>query len=132
MSLNEEERKIVVNLELDKALRLLVQAERNVEIELWDVVANRLYYSLSHAVSAMLIHDHINVSSHKGAVMLFGQHYITTGKFLPDEGRFYSQLQTMREKADYNCNWCATEEIIKPMIDPARRFIEKVRLYVGL
>lgn len=66
MSLNEEERKVVVNLELNKASRLLGQAERNAEIGLWNVVANRLYYSLFHAVSAMLIHDHFNVSSHKG------------------------------------------------------------------
>lgn len=64
--------------------------------------------------------------------MLFGQHYITTGKFLPDEGRFYSQLQTMREKADYNCNWCATEGLVMPMIEPAKSFVKKIKVYVGL
>jgi len=127
MSLNEEERKIVVNLELDKALMLMNQAEKNAEIELWDVVANRLYYSLFHGVSALLIHDHHNVSTHKGAVMMFGQYYVMTGVFSAEHGKFYSKLQTMREKADYNCNWSATEELIKPMIEPAKDFIGKIK-----
>jgi len=131
MSLNEEERKIVVSLEIDKALKLLDQAEKNAEIELWDVVANRLYYALFHGVSALLIHDHHNVSTHKGAVMMFGQYYVMTGIFSTEHGRFYSKLQTMREKADYNCNWSATEELIKPMIGPAKDFIEKIRVYIN-
>ena len=42
-------------------------------------------------------------------------------------GRFYSQLQTMREKADYNSNWQTTEDIILPVIEPVGLFIEKIR-----
>ena len=127
MSLTAEERQIMVSLEYEKALRFLNQARKNAEIEEWDVVANRLYYALFHAVSALLIHDGHKVGTHKGAVMVFGQHYVRTGIFSPQEGRFYSQLQTMREKADYNSNWQTTEDIILPVIEPVGLFIEKIR-----
>ncbi|MBQ0073823.1 MAG: HEPN domain-containing protein [Prevotella sp.] len=127
MSLTSEERQIMVNLEYEKAMRFFQQAEKNAEIQEWDVVANRLYYALFHAVSALLIHDGHKVGSHKGAVMVFGQYYVKTGKFSSQEGRFYSQLQTMREKADYNSNWQTTEDIIQPVIEPVGLFMDKIR-----
>ena len=130
MSLTNEERQIMVTLEMEKAERFFIQAKKNAEILEWDVVANRLYYSLFHAVSALLIHDGHKVGSHKGAVMVFGQHYVRTGIFTAQEGRFYSQLQTMREKADYNSAWQTTEDIIAPVIEPVGQFIEKIRTRV--
>lgn len=57
MKLNDEERRIMVNLEYEKALSFLEQAEKVAAMDLWDVVANRLYYSIFHAVSALLIKD---------------------------------------------------------------------------
>lgn len=127
MSLTNEERQIMVSLEIEKAERFFIQAEKNAEIKEWDVVANRLYYALFHAVSALLIHDEHKVGSHKGAVMVFGQHYVKTGIFSAQDGRFYSQLQTMREKADYNSAWQTTEDIIYPVIEPVRNFIAKIK-----
>ncbi|MBQ6912527.1 MAG: hypothetical protein IJQ35_10280 [Bacteroidales bacterium] len=41
-----------------------------------DVVANRIFYAAFHTVSALLINDHIEVRSHKGAGLMFGQKYV--------------------------------------------------------
>ena len=53
MKLNDEERRIMVSLEYEKAQSFLEQAEKIAAMDLWDVVANRLYYSIFHAVSAL-------------------------------------------------------------------------------
>ncbi len=127
MGLNEEERIILVQREYEKAEAFYMQATKNAELGLWDVVANRLYYSAFHAVSALLISDQHKVGTHKGAVLMFGLHYVKTGIFSPDEGRFYSQLQSVREKADYNCIWEATEEEISPMMPAARIFLDRIK-----
>ena len=97
----------------------------------WDNVANRLYYALFHAVSALLINDGHNVGSHRGAVGAFGQHYVTTGIFSLDEGKHYSRLQGLREKTDYNCAYNATEQDIAPKIEPTRLLIEKIEQYIS-
>lgn len=55
MSLNEEERVILVAREYEKAQQFCKEAIGNAELGFWNVVANRLYYALFHAVSAMLI-----------------------------------------------------------------------------
>lgn len=39
---------------------------------------------------------------------------------------FYSQLQTLREKSDYNCTYNATEDDIVPRIPMTKDFIDVV------
>ena len=43
MKLSVEERQIMVSLEYEKAQSFLEQAEKIAAMDLWDVVANRLY-----------------------------------------------------------------------------------------
>lgn len=126
MSLNEEERAILVKREYEKALSFYAQAEANAQIEIWDVVANRLYYALFHAVSALLVHDGHKVGTHKGAVLQFGLHYVEEGIFTKEEARFYSQLQSLREKADYNIVWTSSKQDLFPLLPIAKDFIEKI------
>ena len=126
MSLNDEERHIVVNLEAEKARNTFAETEVLRAAGLWNNLAGRLYYAAFHAVSALLIHDHHTVGTHQGAVIMFHQYYIKPGVLPKEDGAFYSQLQTMREKSDYNCTYNATEEEIVPKIDRTRQFIDKV------
>ena len=105
MRLNDEERRIIVNLEYEKALSFLRQAESIAALDFWDAVANRLYYAVFHAVSALLVKDGYNVSTHKGTLVMFGQ---------------------MREKSDYNCVYVTTAEEMQPLFEPVREFIAKV------
>ena len=130
MSLNDEERRTVVRLQMEKAYANFDQIPLLREAGYWDNVANRLYYSLFHAVSALLIHDGHSVGSHRGAVGAFGQHYVTTGVFSVEDGKHYSRLQGLREKADYNCTYNATEKDIAPKIEPTRRLIEEIEQYI--
>ena len=61
MTLNKEERDTIVTLELEKAKKAYEEAVAIVQLEFWEVVGNRLYYSLFHAVSALLIKNGQNV-----------------------------------------------------------------------
>ena len=126
MSLNEEERKIIVGLEIEKSRRTFSEIEILRQVGLWDNIANRLYYAAFHAVSALLINDGHSVGTHQGAVVMLHQHYVKIGILSKEDGAFYSQLQTMREKADYNCTYYATEEDTAPRIALTEAFIEKV------
>lgn len=132
MSLNEEERAIIVGLEYEKALSIMAQIEPLRSLGFWDNIANRLYYALFHAVSALLIHDGHNVGTHKGVVVIFGRYYVKEGIFSLADGRLYSQLQTMREKGDYNCSYQTDEDEILPMIDPARSLVQRIGEYLNL
>lgn len=131
MSLNEEERKIIVGLEIEKAENIVSQINELEKLSYWDNIANRLYYALFHAVSALLIFDKHNVSTHKGSIVLFGQFYIKTGVFNINDGRLFSQLQTIREKSDYNCAYQTSEDEIKPLIYPTIELIKRIKFYIN-
>ena len=126
MGLNNEERKILVQMQLEKAHKNFGQIQLLSQAGFWDNVANRLYYSLFHAVSASLISEGHKVGSHRGAVGAFGQYYVTTGIFSIEDGKHYSRMQGLRENSDYNCAYDVTKSEIEPKIEPTRKLIEKI------
>jgi len=126
MSLSNEERKIVICLEAEKARKTFAEIEILRQAGLWDNIANRMYYSAFHAVSALLISNGHIVGTHQGAVIMLHQHFIKTGILEKKYGTLYSRLQTMREQSDYNCTFNATEEEITPLITLTEEFIEKI------
>ena len=127
MSLKPEERKAIVELEYEKAVSIIEKIDVLIREEMWDIVANRLYYSLFHAVSALLVNDEHIAESHKGKVIVFGQFYIRTGVFSLEDGKLYSRLQTMRELADYNCAFQTSKDEILPFVEPSKALIAKIR-----
>jgi len=94
---------------------------------MWDLVANRVYYSVYHAVLALFIHDSIEARTHKGAVVAFGQKYVATGLFDKQWGRLYAKLQELREKCDYNMVYASSEDEMKPILEEAGQMIALIK-----
>ena len=57
MSLNNEERKTLVHLYLAKCDETLEDAYVNRNFGRWNSTANRLYYALFHAITALFVSD---------------------------------------------------------------------------
>lgn len=75
-----------------------------------------MYYACFYAVSGLLLQSEIDgVKSHEGVRQKFSQHFILTGKFPKEWGRFYSILFNNRSAADYedfkNFDLAATQEM---------------------
>ena len=88
MSLKEEDRRIMVELELERTEKTLREMEVQFQNELWAMVANRLYYALFHAVSALLISDRHEVGTHRGAVNRFHMFYVKEGIFTNEKDNY--------------------------------------------
>ena len=71
MSLNDEERKTMVGLQMEKANRFLDQAEMVRGLQQWDLAANRYYYACFHAVQALFIHHGLASKTHTGMLRQF-------------------------------------------------------------
>jgi len=130
MSLSNEERNVLVALELKKARETYDEIEILVTANRLNGAANRMYYAVFHAVCALLIHDGIQVNTHKGSHALFSQQYIKTGILPREYGQLYNQLQTMREESDYNCAYDVEFEELQQRLDPTRRIIEDIERLV--
>ena len=126
MSLTNEERKTLVTLELKKARETYEEISILTAANRWGGAANRLYYAVFHAVSALLINDGLQVNSHKGSHATFSLNYIKTGVLPKEYGRLYSQLQTMREESDYNCVYDVEPDELLSRIEPAKQLIDDI------
>ncbi len=131
MSLDKEKRDTVISLEIAKAFTTQEEVDLLVEKGYWNAAANRLYYSVFHAVSALLIHDGIRIKSHKGAGVMLNQHYIQTNKISPELGKLYRRLELMREESDYNCFYNTSPEELKKELEPARELIKTIAKMVS-
>ena len=130
MSLSDSERRTIVRMEIEKAHTTFADMEFCANEQGWEAVANRLYYAMFHAVSAMLINGGLNVKSHRCILTLFGQHYVRTGIFTREDGALLSALVIMRDNADYNLFFEANEAKIAPYIEPARQLIGKIEEHI--
>jgi len=130
MSLREEDRRVLVTLELEKSDKTLAEMEVQLQNRLWGLTANRLYYALFHAVSALLINDRHEVGTHRGAVNKFSLFYVKTGLFSVAEGKLYSQLQKLREDGDYNCSIDVDQNDVEVKVLPTRQLIAHIRQYI--
>ena len=126
MSLNEEERTLLVHKELERAHDTFEEIDVLRQAGKWNGAANRVYYSVFHAVNALFIHDGLQTVRHSSSHALFSQYYVKTGKLPKDFGRFYNNLQTLREKSDYNCFYDVTEQDILEGIEIAAYFIAAI------
>ena len=126
MGLNDEERKTMVGLELEKANRFLKQASMMCEIEQWDIAANRYYYACFHAVQALFIYNGLASRRHSGMLTQFGLHFIKTGVIEDRLGAFLTRMEQLREKGDYNCLFDVTKEELLTFVEPAHELVEKI------
>ncbi len=119
MTLNRTQIIVAAQLLVEKSHRNMEQAISNADIGYWDLVANRLYYAVFHALNALMLVDGIKTGTHKGTSAQFGKHYVLTGLFSREDGILYSRLQTMREKADYQNVFTLEEEDGRNLITSA-------------
>ncbi len=127
MSLTEEERRVMVELEIERAEKITMQFETLREQQYWDTLVNRMYYAAFHAVSALLIRNALHVHTHRGALNMFNKEFVRTGVFSEEEGHLFSKLEGLRERGDYNCFVDATEDDVVPLIEPLKALIEKIK-----
>ena len=117
----------MVEHELAKAETNYRQAVANAGLGFWDLVANRLYYSLFHAVAGLMISRKLTISTHKGALLMFGRHFVSTGLFSKEEGRLFSRMMELRSQSDYNCLMEASREDVEHFLAPTEAFIAKAK-----
>jgi len=116
----------MVKREMERAYHTLHVAEYLMEGQEWNEAAGRIYYALFHAVSALLIHDQIQIKSHKGAYTMLCQHYVSTGKMPKVYGDFYRKMEIMREKGEYNCFYDTTAEEVQDRLPQAHEMIDTI------
>ena len=78
-------------------------------------------------MTALLVNDGHPVSKHLGMKISFGKYYVQTGVATPQQGRLFSQLASLREKADYDCLFTTTQEDVMQYLPEAKMLIKRIK-----
>jgi uncharacterized protein (UPF0332 family) len=126
MQLNEQERADLVKYRIEKAATVFNEAKDCAELKHWSLAANRLYYCVFHAISALLLKEGISVKTHSGITTVFGQKFVKEGIFSKEDSVLIMHLKEMRNTGDYDDFMDWEEEDVAPYFDEVENFLSKV------
>ena len=126
MGLNWENRRDIVLYRIERAHKALEQAKGCLAMSYLEVTANRLYYAAYYAVSALLVAHEIPTHTHEGCIQQFGLHFVQTGIFSKEEGRFFNNLFHMRLTGDYSDRFDLTSDEVQSKVIPTEEFVSEV------
>lgn len=130
--LSIEEKKAVINYRIEKAYKTFDEARAVAKLGYWNLTGNRLYYSVYHMVSALMLDKGFTVRTHAGMIHLLGEKFILTGLLDRTYGRFVSRLYELRQSGDYDDLFDATEEEVRPYFEKAKSLLEDLRKLITL
>ena len=128
----KEENEELVKIKIAKANEVFDEVvEILYQYKLWNTSVNRLYYSCFYAVSALLLSKDIYSKTHSGTKQMFGLHFIKTGLISESSGEFYTDIFTMRQKADYEDLVEYEEADVKRLIPLTSMLITEISSYLS-
>ena len=92
---------------------------------------NRAYYSIFHAMRAVLAFDGYDSKKHSGIISEFRRTYIKSGAFSEALSDIIGSASEIRNASDYDDMFIASKSETKVQIDNAEKFLLAVTEYVG-
>lgn len=92
---------------------------------------NRSYYSIFHAVRAVLAFEHFDSKKHSSVIAYFNQHFVNTGIFDRCYSKILMSAERIRNKSDYNDFYIASREDAEKQVENAEKFINAMEKYVN-
>lgn len=126
MSLSDDDRKALVDYRIEKAKATFDEAQKVAAMSLWNLAANRLYYALYHAASALLLSDGHTSHTHKGLLAQINLHYVKDGQLTQSDGKLIRQMFNMRQEGDYEDFAETTELDINDALPKVKVLMEKL------
>lgn len=127
MSLEAENRKAVVDYRIEKAGVALDDADFLTEAGKYNIAANRLYYALYYAASALLISKGIPTKTHSGLLTQISLHLVRTGMLAINDGKLLKVMFELRHEGDYEDFIEVTQEDIQEYTPRVRELVEKLK-----
>lgn len=92
---------------------------------------NRSYYSIFHALRAVLALDGFDSSKHSGIIAYFNEHYVKTGVFEKSISKAVTTAFKLREKSDYQDFYIVSLEEAATQIEKAELIIAVIEIYLN-
>lgn len=111
---------------LERAGEALSSAKILFENGKYNSAVSESYYSQYYAARALLNIKDLHPKKHKGVAAMLGMEFVNKGYIEGTYVKAFIKDMQMREKADYDVYFKASEEEAEAVIDDAGRFLDRV------
>lgn len=125
--LDSQQRRDIIQYRIEKSYKSLEEANAVAKLQYWNLTGNRLYYSVFHMASALLLDKGMSAKTHAGVIHLIGEKFIAIGLLDKSYGKLFSRLYELRQSGDYDDMYDATEEEVLPYFEKVRNFLDEIR-----
>ena len=132
MSLNDDERKAIVDYRLEKCDGAMFEAHMCVDHQRWTLAVQRLYYAAFYAASALLIQEGFFAKSHAGIFTILCREFVQNGRVSKEASRTYGNLLNMRHSGDYDDSYDFVEEDVLPYLDKTKQLIAEIKSHITI
>ena len=132
MTLRIEDKNALITLRIQRAKETMDECKGNIQLGYWRSAANRLYYSCYYATCALLLKNDFSAHTHSGVLNQLGLHFVKKGVISKEQGKFFKRLFELRQSGDYDDWFDIDEEDVKPLIEPAEKFISTIESLLNI
>lgn len=122
--------KALSNIRLEHADECISAATSLLQSENYKSAANRAYYTVFHAMRAVLAYDKIDMKHHSGIIAEFRRLYVKTGVFDVELSKIISILSDSRNDSDYDDFFIVSKEEAAEQINYAKLFLNAIKEYL--
>ena len=118
--LEGQQRRDLVHYRIEKAYKSFDEAKGVAKLKYWNLTGNRLYYTVFHMASALLLDKGFTAKTHAGVIHLLDRTY----------GKLFSRLYELRQSGDYDDTFDATEEEVLPYFEKVENFVKDMEALI--
>ncbi len=130
MTISDDQRKFLITHRLESAREAIEDAKVLRDRQSLRGAANRIYYAMFHAVSALALERQYLSKTHSGLIAFFQRDFVKAGMFDRAHGRALQKAFEDRSDADYDDLLTLSFEQVDTRIDEATRFVEEVSSFL--
>jgi uncharacterized protein (UPF0332 family) len=127
MSLSDSQRQHIVEVRLANAEQMLVDASNMLASGSLRSTANRCYYAVFYAASALAMRDNQTFRKHSGVISYFHTAYVKTGRLPKELGGVFQRAFDNRCEADYDDLIEMRLDELSEMLQLAGKFVAEVK-----
>jgi uncharacterized protein (UPF0332 family) len=126
MSLTDDQRSEILRIRLENAKEALHDAESLLDDGSLRGAANRIYYAVFHAVSALALSRGVSFKKHGSLLTYFHREFVKTGVLDRAHGRAVQKAADDRSDADYSDYVTFTTEQISTRTKECRALLDAI------
>ena len=129
--MDNKEIETLVKYRLEQARENIEEAEALFNINRFKGANNRAYYSIFHAIKAILAFEETDFKKHSSVIAYFNKEYISKNIFSKELGKKISEARFYREKSDYVDFYIVSKEECQEQINTAKLMIKNAEDYIN-